>query len=255
MRPHAVNLPASRPSAGRAVVIAISALLAVGFAAIALQDRAPNAFHPHGYCYLWDPALIGLLVTSDTAIWLSYMTIGITLVRMVRKGGREIPFGWVFLAFGAFIASCGATHLMDVVTLYVTAFWLSAAIKGVTAIASVATAIALPPLVPRVLRLVGDARLSAQRGGELEQLARAASAGESRFRALLESTPDAIVMVASDGRILLVNSETEALFGYSRAEMVGKPVEILLPESLRQPHEAHRREFQADPRRRPMGAG
>ncbi len=255
MCPHAVNLPASRRLPARAAVVAAAVLLAAGFVAVALRDRAPNAFHPHGYCYLWDPTLVGLLVTSDTAIWLSYIAIGITLVWMVRRAGRAIPFRWMFLAFGAFIASCGTTHLMDVVTLYVTTFWLAAATKGLTAIASVATAVALPPLVPRVLRLLEDARLSELRRAEMEHLARSAAAGESRFRTLLESTPDAIITVASDGRMLLVNSEAEALFGYARAEMIGQPVEMLLPASLRQMHEEHRRDFQADPRRRPMGVG
>jgi PAS domain S-box-containing protein len=255
MRPHAVNLLASRRAAARTVLVALGALLAVAFVALALRDRAPNAYHPHGYCYLWDPTLVGLLVTSDTAIWLSYMAIGVTLVWLVRRAGRAIPFRWMFVAFGAFIASCGATHLMDVVTLYTTAFWLAAAIKGVTAVASVATAVALPPLVPRVLHLLDDARVSATRRQDLEQLARTAAAGEAKFRTLLESTPDAIVTVAGDGRILLVNSEAEALFGYTRAEMVGQPVEMLLPEPLRQAHEAHRRDFHANPRRRPMGVG
>ena len=255
MRPHAVNLLASRRAPARTVLAALGALLALAFVAIALRDRAPNAFHPHGYCYLWDPTLVGLLVTSDTAIWLSYMAIGVTLIWMVRRGGRGIPFRWVLVAFGAFIASCGATHLMDVVTLYKTTFWLAAAVKGVTALASVATAVALPPLVPRVLRLIDDARLSGARRVDLEQLARTAAAGEAKFRTLLESTPDAIVTVANDGRILLVNSEAEALFGYTRAGMIGQPVEMLLPESLREAHEAHRRDFHANPRRRPMGAG
>ena len=82
-----------------------------------------------------------------------------------------------------------------------------------------------------------------------------AIAGESNFRALLESAPDAMMTVAADGRILLVNSQTEALFGYDRQELLGRPVEMLLPERLRELHVLHRRDFHAEPRRRPMGLG
>ncbi len=94
-----------------------------------------------------------------------------------------------------------------------------------------------------------------QRRTSLEQAARLAIAGGTRFRALLEAAPDATITVAQDGRIALVNSQTEALFGYSRNELIGRPIEILLPEQLRAAHVAHRQDFYAQPRRRPMGVG
>jgi len=78
---------------------------------------------------------------------------------------------------------------------------------------------------------------------------------EAKFLDLLESTPDAIVMVNPSGRIVLVNSQAEALFGYERGEMRGQPVEILLPETLRTTHVAHRAGFFNQPRTRAMGAG
>src|SRR4051794_35221527 len=72
---------------------------------------------------------------------------------------------------------------------------------------------------------------------------------------LLESAPDAIVGVSADGTIVLVNAQTERLFGYSRAEMLGQPLELLVPESVRDMHPKHREEYAADPVPRPMGAG
>ncbi len=78
---------------------------------------------------------------------------------------------------------------------------------------------------------------------------------EALFRGLLESAPDAIVGVSSDGRIALVNAQAERLFGYSRGELEGQPVELLVPERVRGVHPGHRSGYFANPEARPMGAG
>ncbi len=78
---------------------------------------------------------------------------------------------------------------------------------------------------------------------------------DARLRRLLEAAPDAVVCVAGDGRIALVNAQAERLFGYRREELAGQPVEILVPDAVRAAHPAHRAAYVADPRLRPMGIG
>jgi PAS domain S-box-containing protein len=76
----------------------------------------------------------------------------------------------------------------------------------------------------------------------------------SVFRSLVESAPDAMVIINERGEIVLVNSQTEKLFGYRPCEMIGQPVELLVPDRFRAGHVAQRNAFLADPSPRPMGA-
>ncbi|HET6149426.1 MAG TPA: PAS domain S-box protein [Polyangia bacterium] len=78
---------------------------------------------------------------------------------------------------------------------------------------------------------------------------------EARFRGLLEAAPDAMVIVAQDGRIQLVNGQVETLFGYRRAELLGQPVEILVPPRYRDQHPDSRSDYFRGAQARPMGAG
>jgi PAS domain S-box-containing protein len=78
---------------------------------------------------------------------------------------------------------------------------------------------------------------------------------ETRYRGLLETVPDSIVMVNHTGRIVLTNKQAETLFGYKKEELLGTPIEVLLPARFREGHVEHRTRYYAAPKTRPMGAG
>ena len=124
----------------------------------------------HQYCYEREPKLIGLHVVSDLLIGAAYVSISGTLGYLVYRASRGIPFNWVFLAFGLFIVSCGLTHFMEVWVIWEPVYWMSGYVKVITAAASLATAVALFPLLPKVFALVDSARKGEQRRLEVEQL-------------------------------------------------------------------------------------
>ncbi|MBZ5696053.1 MAG: sigma 54-interacting transcriptional regulator [Acidobacteriia bacterium] len=92
-----------------------------------------------------------------------------------------------------------------------------------------------------------------QEGASLQPLP--SIARDEKRRQLLESVPDATVVVDQTGRIILANAQTERMFGYSPQELVGQRVEVLIPEDLRDAHVKHRADYGAAPRTREMGAG
>ncbi|MFZ0920314.1 MAG: PAS domain S-box protein, partial [Candidatus Dormiibacterota bacterium] len=77
----------------------------------------------------------------------------------------------------------------------------------------------------------------------------------ARFASLLEAAPDAMVCVDTSGRIMLINAQVTAVFGYSREELIGASVEVLVPDEVRDRHPQHRAFFLKDPKSRPMGTG
>ena len=175
-----VNFPIreQRSSLRKYLLTGLLALLATA-ALWPVLGRNTSAFLPHWYCFLGDRPLIYSHLVSDLLIGLSYVAISVTLAWIVYRAHRGIPFHWLFLAFGTFIIACGATHFMEVVTLFQPVYWLSAYVKGITAAASLATAIALPLVTPSILAQVEAVSVSEERRERLEsankELERAAS--------------------------------------------------------------------------------
>jgi signal transduction histidine kinase len=135
------------------------------------KDMFSNeGFMPHGHCYLWSPTLVWTMVTTDLLIGLAYISISVCLYVLVRR--IRLPFSAMFLAFGVFIAACGGTHFMGIYTLWYPNYWLDAFVKAITAIASVATAILVYQLFPKVIEFATAARLSGERKLQLEVMNR-----------------------------------------------------------------------------------
>ena len=116
-------------------------------------------FLPHGVCMRWQPDVLWLHVVSDALIALAYLCIPILLVSVVRKR-KDMPFHWMFLAFGTFILACGATHVMSIVTLWVPLYRFDGLVKALTAVASITTAVCLARLMPLLLSIPTPSELA-----------------------------------------------------------------------------------------------
>jgi PAS domain S-box-containing protein len=322
-----------------------------------------DGFMPHGMCYQWQPDILALHVISDGIISLAYLSISCTLLYFVKRR-IDLEHKWIFLCFAIFIIACGVTHAMEIWTIWHPTYWLSGAIKVLTAIASAATAMLLILYFPSALRLpspsaMRSARLEMEREtGErtrveedlrrlsIEQGARSAIAAdaaglgfwtfdvanqvlhwdesmyrlhgiapsdgeepdvlrtnrahlvdfselgqnqsnansdgrdydtefravyptgvirhlkavaritrdadgrairmlgvtfdvterkraEEQFRLAIDAAPTGMLLIDLDGVILLLNAQIEKLFGYSRAELLGQPLESLISERFR----------------------
>jgi PAS domain S-box-containing protein len=156
-------------------------------------------FMPHGHCYFWTPELVWLQVIANGSIGLAYFAISLTLAYIVHRI-RNMPFQWMYLAFGVFIVACGITHLMDVWVIWKPYYWLDGAIRALTAVASVGTAILLVPLVPKAVALSQAARVAHDRGIELVKLnSELAALYEKSRETLAEAIPQLVWTARPDG--------------------------------------------------------
>ncbi len=248
-------------------------------------------FMAHVYC-LRDPSVIALHAICDGLIALSYFLIPVILVFLVRRR-EDLPFRMAYILFGLFILACGTTHMMAVVTLWHPVYRLEGVIKAITALASMGTAYLLVRVMPQAVSLPGpdqfrheiaerqraeeqvrtlnaeleskvrsrtlqleDANKSlAERTLQLERANEALRTSEATARSLFENASQGILTSDHEGRILDANAMMEALFGYSRAELIGALLEMLLPENLRSLHTGLRTTYAMQPHARPMGIG
>jgi signal transduction histidine kinase len=111
-----------------------------------------TAYVPHGYCIGWWSPLVSTFAASDALTAVAYFSIPLALLHFARRR-KDFPYPWLLWLCAAFILSCGATHLLDVVVLWIPAYGLSALVKALNAGVSLATAIMVWPMIPEALRL------------------------------------------------------------------------------------------------------
>ncbi len=232
-----------------------------------------SGFMPHGFCYLWDPQIVWLHVISDSLIGLSYYCIPFGLIYFLRKR-PDVNLHWILWLFAIFVLGCGTTHLMEVWTVWHGNYLLSGVIKALTAGASVITAVALVPLVPKAVALPSYSQLEqmnqelqeqiaerenaenrvrelndrleqrvAERTGELEEIRHALQESRARLAGIIASAMDAIITVDEEQRIVLFNTAAEEMFHCPAAEAIGQPVERFIPQRFREKHREHVRRF------------
>ena len=192
-------------------------------------------FMAHGHCYFWRPEIVWLHAISDCVIAASYYFIPVMLVYLVRKR-RDLPFHWMFLMFGIFILGCGTTHVMELWTLWHGTYRLAGLIKAITAAASVATAIALVPMIPKAVTLPSPEQLRAA-NRELEKeiaarrLVEEALEAERNFVAAVLNTVDTLIVVADvDGKIIRCNGACLQAAGRAGQESTGKHIQTLFSQ-------------------------
>ncbi|WP_225148289.1 PAS domain-containing sensor histidine kinase [Bradyrhizobium sp. NBAIM16] len=201
---------------------------------------------PHGICLLWEPQLIWLHVVSDASIAAAYFSIPFALAILVTKR-RDLKFGWVYWAFAIFIMACGLTHVLSIYTLWVPIYGIEGMLKAATAVASVFTAAALWPLLPKILTIPSPFELrQVQAALEEEEIKsrdatlllqqvrdaqRAMRESVARLTAIVETAVDGVILLDAQDRILLFNPACERLFGYRADEVMNRNVGMLMPEA------------------------
>ncbi len=191
----------------------------------------PNSFMPHGACYLWLPSMLWLHILSDATIAAAYFSIPFALLYFVHKR-TDLAYRWVFVLFGMFILLCGATHLMSIWTIWHPDYWLDGLVKFATALVSLVTAALIWSLIPKLLQLPNPNELKIK---------------ETYFRAIFNATPDTMLISNDQGIITMTNRQTETLLGYKADELIGRSIEVLLPERFRAGHTALRAQFLETP--------
>ena len=188
---------------------------------------ARGGFLPHGYCFTWSPPLLWSMVTADLVIAASYFSIPVAILAFARRraelAGSLLP--WLF---SAFIFACGTTHLMDVWTIWTPDYGLQALSKGTTAVVSLATALAIWPLIPKALRLPSVREQQATIALLEAEVSRRRSAEESLFdvQQNLAVTLDSIGagFIATDraGHVTRMNGAAEKIAGWSEEQARGQ---------------------------------
>lgn len=172
----------------------------------AVLDSA--AYMPHGYCLFWQPWLVALFAGSDLLIFLSYAAIPLALLIFLRQR-PDIRYRHLVALFAAFILLCGLTHLISLTTLWVPVYPLHGAVKLVTGIVSMITAVALFRLVPSLVNIPSPQQLEQAH----DRLRHEIAAHEATLAELREAQRDIEARIAERTAELTAANERLAVVG------------------------------------------
>src|ERR1700704_4991434 len=225
---------------------------------------SPQDYMPHGMCFLWQPELIALHVASDSAIALAYYSIPVALIYFVMKR-TDLAFPAIFVLTSLFILACGTTHIMGVWTLWFPDYRVDGGIKAITALLSIATAVAIWKVMPLALALPSTGQLERANGllgaeigqrqraeaalrdanAELERRVAARTAdleeevvrrrnteatlraSEERWRSMVEASAVGIAVLDQQHHFAATNEAFQKMVGYTEQELQSLgPVDI-----------------------------
>ncbi len=202
------------------MIFSIAALTfcAAGVLWLFSRNILSSDFLPHQYCLAGDSRLLWTFAITDLTIGMSYLVIAGAIVWLLRQAKGKLPFAGIIWAFGAFITSCGATHFLEVITLWKPVYWLSAVVKILTAAASAGTCFALIFYARTILNFI------------LEKSDIALLRGNERFRALVQAAPLAVIGADIEGQVTSWNPSAERIFGWKKEEVLGRFAKSIPPD-------------------------
>lgn len=169
-------------------------------------------YMPHGHCYYWDPLIMWSHAISDGFIALAYTSIPITLLYIYLKRKRDVRFVWMMVLFAIFIFGCGLTHVMDVINIWEPYYRLDSAVRIVTAMASIGTALVLIKISPRIVAIPSADKwieVNKQLNEQLEELKRKDKtiASIEHFHLLTQTLPQLVFTVDMNGKADFYNDK------------------------------------------------
>ncbi len=203
-------------------------------------------FMPHGHCYLWQPATLWLNVGSDVLIALAYVCLPFAIYYFVRQRKSAISYPGIALMFAAFIFLCGATHVLEVWTVWDPVYRAAGALKMLTGIVSFLTLVAVIRIMPQAILLktpeemkveveartaelvLTNARLLAEIAArdaaerQLRDTERKRAQSDILLRTIVDSAPGLIYAKDREGRMLLANPPALSLIGRPWEEVAGR---------------------------------
>lgn len=215
-----------------------------------LFNTLESNFMPHGHCYYWEPYILWSHAISDGIIALAYLTIPLSLVKIVRSRKEDdFAYMWMLVLFAIFILGCGATHVMDVINIWEPWYLTDSAIRIITALASIGTAVMLIRITPQLIMLPSGRKwkeMNAELKGlnesleqKVQERTQELEALAERYRFLTDAIPQIVWSAGPDGKADHLNQTWFTFTGQSVEETLKSGwLKRVHPDDLDQANEA-----------------